>query len=158
MPNLKLQVSRALTVIPSALTNIPMPNVITTGVATSTLLGQLEDTTKDFIALGVQVGDTIYNGTAASAFMVTNVDSATILSLNGGLITIGDSYRLYSGTNISGSLEPSVLYVGTAGDLSVVTAGGDSVNFVGVTAGSFIPVHIIQVLPTSTAANIIALW
>ena len=31
MPNLKLQVSRALNVIPSDYTNIPMPNVITYG-------------------------------------------------------------------------------------------------------------------------------
>ena len=54
---------------------------------------------------------------------------------------------------------PCVLYVGTAGDLRVMTAGGDDVIFYNVTAGSFIPVQVTRVFDTDTAAgNIVALW
>ena len=52
-----------------------------------------------------------------------------------------------------------VLYVGGAGTLKVKTVGGDEVTFVGITAGSFIPVQVVQVFAEGTSAtNIIALW
>ena len=162
MPNLKLQVSRALSVIPSINTNIPMPNVIVTSLATATTTNKLVDSTKNFSSSGVnplniQVGDTIYNNTLISAATVTNVDSATQLTLNANIMVSGDAYTLYSGTNIPGSVEPCVLYVGTGGDLVVTTAGGDFVNFVGIAAGTFLPVQVIKV-NAATAADIIALW
>ena len=159
MPNLKLQTSRALKVIPSNRTNIPMPNAITSSTATATLANKLVDATKDFIALGVQVGDIIYNTTTPNASMVTNVDSATVLSLNANYLTVGDKYTLYSGTNFSGSIEPCVLYAGVNGNIEVITAGGDNVIFNGLQAGTFIPVHVIKVIPDfTTVTDIIALW
>jgi hypothetical protein len=52
-----------------------------------------------------------------------------------------------------------VLYVGSTGNLRVQTAGGDDVTFVGLNAGSFIPVQVIQVFASGTSCvNIIALW
>lgn len=52
-----------------------------------------------------------------------------------------------------------VLYVGGDGDLKVTTIGGDDVTFVGLSAGTFIPVHVLRVWSTgTTATNIIALW
>ena len=162
MPNLKLQVSRALSVIPSGNTNIPMPNVIVTSLATATTTNKLVDSTMNFSSSGVnplniQVGDTVYNNTLISAATVTNVDSATQLSLNANIMTATNAYTLYSGTNIPGSVEPCVLYVGTGGDLNVTTAGGDVVNFVGIASGTFLPVQVIKV-NGATAADIIALW
>jgi hypothetical protein len=162
MPNLKLQVSRALSVIPSNNTNIPMPNVIVTSIATATTANKLVDSTKNFSSSGVnplniQVGDIIYNNTLISAATVTNVDSATQLSLNANIMVSGDAYTLYSGTNTTGSVEPCVLYVGTGGDLDVTTAGGDFVSFVGIASGTFLPVQVIRV-NAATAADIIALW
>lgn len=158
MPNLKLQVSRALNVIPSPNTNIPMPNVIVTSAATSTTANKLVDSTKNFITLGVQVGDIVYNTTSANAATVTNVDSATQLSLNANIMTSGNNYTLYLGTNIAGAIEPCVLYVGVGGSLNVTTAGGDVVNFVGIAAGTFLPVQVIRVNSVVTATDIIALW
>jgi len=163
MPNLKLQVSRALNVIPSANTNIPMPSVIVTSIATATTANKLVDSTKNFSSVGVnplnvQVGDTVYNNTLSSAAMVTNVDSATQLSLNSNIMLSTNTYTLYSGTNIPGSIEPCVLYVGTGGDLNVTTAGGDVVDFVGIASGTFLPVQVIRVNSVVTAADIIALW
>lgn len=52
-----------------------------------------------------------------------------------------------------------VLYVGGDGDLKVTTIGGDDVTFVGIVAGTFIPVHVLRVWSTgTTATNIVALW
>ena len=164
MPNLKLQVSRALNVIPSDYTNIPMPNVITYGVVTGTSVGILIDSLKNFSSSGVnplnvQVGDIVYNITANQAAMVTSVDSATQLTLNAAItINIADAYTLYSGTNITGTVEPCVLYVGTGGDLEVVTAGGDTVYLIGVPSGTFLPIQVIRVSAFSIASNIVALW
>jgi hypothetical protein len=158
MPNLKLQVSRALNVIKSNATNIPMPSLITSSVTTSTVTDKLVDSTIDFVALGVQIGDTVYNTTSSLAATITNVDSATQLTLNLDIMVSGDSYILYSGTNMAGSIEPCVLYVGVGGDLDVITAGGDNIVFVNVPTGSFFPVQVIKVQDTTTATNIVALW
>lgn len=52
----------------------------------------------------------------------------------------------------------STLYVGTAGDLRVTTAGGDTVIFAALSAG-FLPVKVVKVLATgTTAANIVRLF
>ena len=53
-----------------------------------------------------------------------------------------------------------VLYVGVAGNVKVLTVGGDEVTFTGVLAGSFIPVQVLRVFapPATTATNILALW
>ena len=163
MPNLKLQVSRALNVIPSDNTNIPMPNVIVTSITTATTANKLVDSTRNFSSSGVnplniQVGDTIYNNTLISAATVTNVDSATQLSLNANIMTATNAYTLYSGTNITGTVEPCVLYVGTGGDLEIVTAGGDTPYIIGVPSGTFLPIQVIKVSAFSTASNIVALW
>ncbi len=52
-----------------------------------------------------------------------------------------------------------VLYVGTGGDLRVLTAGGDDIVFAGFPDGSFLPVNVVKVFATNTTASgIIALW
>lgn len=69
---------------------------------------------------------------------------------NASAVTPSDSSNL---TN------PGILYVGGAGDLSVVTAGGNTVSLVGVSAGSFIPLQIARVNATGTdATNILVLF
>ena len=52
-----------------------------------------------------------------------------------------------------------VLYIGTGGDLKVLTVGGDEVTFTNFQDGSFLPVQVVRVFETgTTASNIIALW
>ena len=52
-----------------------------------------------------------------------------------------------------------VLYVGEGGDVKVTTAGGDTVGFVGLLAGMFVPVQVLKVWNTdTTATDIVALW
>lgn len=52
-----------------------------------------------------------------------------------------------------------VLYVGTEGNLRVLTAGGDDVVFTNLASGSFLPVNVLRVfLTNTTAADILSLW
>jgi hypothetical protein len=48
---------------------------------------------------------------------------------------------------------PSVVYVGGAGNVRVLTAQGDDVTFVNVPAGAVLPVQVIRVYSTSTTAT-----
>lgn len=57
------------------------------------------------------------------------------------------------------SADTRALFVGGAGDIALVTSGGDSVTFTGVLAGSILSVRAHQIKATgTTASNIIALW
>lgn len=48
---------------------------------------------------------------------------------------------------------PSVVYVGTTGNVRVNTAQGDTVTFTGVPAGAVIPVQVTRVWATGTTAT-----
>jgi hypothetical protein len=45
------------------------------------------------------------------------------------------------------------LYIGTTGDLSVITIGGDTVTFANVPAGMVLPVSVLRVKATNTTAS-----
>lgn len=52
----------------------------------------------------------------------------------------------------------SYLYVGTSGDVAVVTAGGNTVTFTGVLGGSVLWIQTSKVLSTGTnATNIVGM-
>lgn len=69
---------------------------------------------------------------------------------NAAAVTPSDSVNL---TNLG------ILYVGGAGNVRVITAGGQTVTFSNVAAGTFLPVLIQRVLATSTTAtNILVLY
>jgi len=153
----KLQVSRALVVIPSDTVDIPFPGALmisstTTGASALKLI----DSAGDFINKGVKVGDIVYSGTTIAA-TVTAVDSATELSVSTAVPTT-TAYKLYK----AGANEGCVLYVGTGGNLEVITAGGDTVLYTGVPTGMFMPVQVKRVVGVAsgatTAATIVAQW
>lgn len=78
---------------------------------------------------------------AGRAAVVTPSDTENIPSISGG---VNDG---------------CVLYVGIGGDLTVMTTGQDTVTFVNIQDGTFIPVQVLRVLSTGTTAlNIVALW
>jgi hypothetical protein len=156
MATQKLQVGRALKVIPSNYANIPFPAVTISSTVTTASGFNLTDTTADFIALGVKAGDIVYDITNQTAATVQSVQSATTLVLNvSGYIIAADSYVLYNGQNNNGC----VLYIGGAGDVAVTTIGGDEVIFNALLAGQFVPVQTLKVSQTGTiATDILALW
>ncbi len=91
----KLQVSRALLVIPSDDTDIPFPGALAiTSATTGASALKLIDSAGDFINKGVKIGDIIYNYDSSEAATVTNVDSATQLSVTTAVPTT-TSYKLY---------------------------------------------------------------
>lgn len=53
-------------------------------------------------------------------------------------------------TNLS---QPSVIYVGGAGNVKVTTAQGTAVTFTAVNAGTVIPVQVLRVWSTGTTAT-----
>ncbi len=154
----KLQAGRALSVIPSDTVNIPnIAAVSASGTTTAGTTDKLTDTGGDFLNKRVAIGDIIYAGTVAAT--VTAIDSATVLSTSATIPTL-TAYTIYSQAN--NPQNGCVLYCGGEGTISVVTAGGDTVEFVGVPAGLFIPVQVLRVnanVVTGTiATNIVALW
>lgn len=51
------------------------------------------------------------------------------------------------------------IYVGTGGNLSVTLKGGQTVIFVGVVAGTMLPIRCTHVRSAdTTASNIVAVW
>jgi hypothetical protein len=60
--------------------------------------------------------------------------------------------------NDSTQIRARALYVGGAGNVSVVMAGGQTVTFANVPAGALLPIEVAVVRATgTTATNIIAL-
>ena len=54
---------------------------------------------------------------------------------------------------------PSVVFVGGGGTVRVLTAQGSDVTFVGVLAGSILPVQILRVFAsTTTATNMVRVY
>lgn len=149
----KIQANRAIVVVPSDTVDIPYPNLVKQGSATSTTANLLVDATGDFVVGGIKIGDTILNITTNLYATVVNVNNATDLLVSDNIFTSGDAYAIYQGENYG-----SVLYVGTAGDVTVETIGGDIVTFSNVNAGQFLPIQVDKVLTSTTASNILALW
>jgi len=76
------------------------------------------------------------------------------------LVTLSDTVNIPSISSENGrGNNGCILYVGTGGDLRVLTAGGDDVVFTAFPSGEFLPVQVIRVFDTNTtAAAVIALW
>lgn len=76
------------------------------------------------------------------------------------VVTPSDSVNIPNVANQDGTGNNGcVLYIGGDGDIKVTTVGGDDVIFVGLTAGSFVPVQVVRVWATGTnATDILALW
>ena len=152
----KLQVSRGLAVIPNDDTDIPFPGALMIDSATTGASAlKLIDAAGDFINKGVRPGDIVYDESVPPlAATVTAVDSATQLSVTTAIPTT-TNYKLYQG----GQNDGCVLYVGTTGTVTVITAGGDEVLFTGVPAGMFMPVQVTKVKAAGTGAStIVAMW
>ena len=54
---------------------------------------------------------------------------------------------------------PTVVYIGTTGNIRVLTAQGDDVTFNNVPAGAVLPVQVIRVFATNTTAtNLVGIY
>ena len=157
MATQRLQVSRAIRVIPSNSVDIPNPaGLRISSTNTSTSSSKLIDSAATFITSQVQVGDIVYNTTDSTCATVTSIDSQTQLTLSANIF--GSTSRAYSLYDKTANQGGCVFFTGGAGDVSVITEGGDSVTFAGAVAGQYHPVQVTRILATSTATLINAIW
>lgn len=148
--------SVAADIIPSDDVNIPYPNNVLSGTNNTTTTNRLVDTTANFLASGIKVGDTVLCNDFATYAYVTAVYQ-TYLFLSVDIFTSAAlSYSIFQGEN-----RGCYVYVGgiLVGDtLDVVTLGGNTVTFSGLKAGEILPVQVVKVLTSSSANRLIALW
>jgi len=149
----KLQVERALKVIPSDTINIPnVAGASTSGTTDGVAANKLVDSSASFTSNVLNY--IVYNTTDSTVATVTAVDDANTLTLSADIMDSAEAYVIYSDANTG-----CVLYSGAGGDIKVLTAGNDEVTFTGTAAGSFVPVQVKRVFATNTTAtDIIALW
>jgi len=157
----KTTFSRALRVNPSDNADIPYPNLIETGTVTTVTSLKLIDSAGLFITNNIKTGDVVYNDTLLTSATVVSVDSETQLTLNSNIFTVTTQvYNIYSMSPQTSMGNPGCfLYVGGAGNVSVLTIGGDQLIFNGVPAGTTLPVQVLRLRSTGTTATLInALW
>ena len=156
----KSQFTRALSVIKSDNAAIPFPAVIASGTNTSTTASKLVCASGAFITKNVAVGDIVYNTTDSTAATVTAVDSETTLSLNANIFAAtAKAFTIYQDSSQTGIGNTGcMLYVGGAGNVSVITIGGDTVVFNGVPAGTTLPIQVHNLNSATTATLVNALW
>ena len=157
----KTTYSRSLRIIPSDTANIPFPAVAQSGSNTSVVAGSLVASAATFITNNVAPGDIVYNTTTNAAATVVSVASQTVVVLNANIFTAFPNtfvvYQASSQTTIGNA--GCFLYVGGAGNIAVVTIGGDILTFSGVPAGTTLPIQVIKVSSGGTTATLInALW
>ena len=153
----KLQVGTGIAVIPSDTIDIPAvsgPVVDSTMSQIPPTTSTIVDSAQDFTTIVGLVGSPVIVGTGIAR--VASVASATSITLDAaiaGAAAVG--YKIYVGATNPGC----VLYVGNTGNLRVLTTSGADLTFVGIPAGSFVPVQVKRVFATdTTATDIIALW
>ncbi|QDP54127.1 MAG: hypothetical protein GOVbin1629_63 [Prokaryotic dsDNA virus sp.] len=158
----KLQVGSGLKVIPSALVMIPDPSSkVLSGTTDLSGVKELKLSTASFLSDGIQINAIVYNTTDNTAAYVTAVDSNTTLSLSADIMDTSEDFVIYNRPT-----NGCILYVGTAGDLTVqmatdkdVPPASDAeVTFKNIANASFLPTQVVRVDSASTAADIIALW
>lgn len=157
----KSQFTRALRVHPSDNADIAYPAVVTTGTNSSVTASKLVSTSATFITSNVRVGDVVHNDTGSTAATIISVDSETQLTLNANIFTVtAQAYTIYAMSQQSGiGNTGAFLYIGGAGNVSVVTLGGETITFNGVPAGTVLPIQVERLRATGTTATLVnALW
>ena len=153
----KLQVGTGIAVVPSDTIDIPAvsgPVVDSTMTQVPPTTSTVVDSTQDFTAIQGLVGSTIVIGTSIAR--VSTVASATSITLDAAIAgTAIAGYKIY----VKDINPGCVLYVGGAGNVRVLTSSGADLTFVGIAAGTFMPVQVKRVYATdTTATDIVALW
>ena len=151
----------AIDVIPNDSINIPQPGSLVSGTSTGSGT-TLTDASAKFLnsstnALGYNItgGDVVRRGNGTEA-EILSVDSDTQLTLKTSL-TAG-TYEIFKGNSAKTSSDGYSLYVGTTGNLAVITVKGTEVVINNVKDGEQLDLQVVRVLATNTtASNITAL-
>lgn len=86
--------------------------------------------------------------------------SFTLQAFNAEAVTPNDSADItLSGSPISGIENGALLYIGTGGNLTITTIGGQTVTLTNIADGSYVPIQVKRVWSTGTSASdILALY
>ena len=154
--------TRALTAHPSDNAVIASPSTfITSGTTTAITANKIVCSSATFITKNVRVGDVVHNDSNGTAATVTAVDSETTLTLNANIFTTATrAFAVYGMSDQSGfGAKGAYLYIGGAGNVSVITIGGDAITFNAVPAGTTLPIQVTQLRSTGTTATLVnAMW
>lgn len=151
----RLQATRALAVYPSDTAGIPEPSsLVTSGSSTSNNTNELIASGGDFVNNKVGAGHIVYNTTLKRAAVVVSVDSATTLTLSADIFSAAsEDYKIFSKQTTG-----ATFFVGVAGNVNLVTLGGDALTMVGLPNG-YQPLYVKQIKSASTTAtDIVALF
>jgi hypothetical protein len=157
----KTTFSRAIIAHKSDNADIAYPNQIAGGSNTTATAFKLINSAATYITKNLKTGDVVHNDTAGTAATIVSVDSETELTLNANIFTsTAQVYVVYAMSSQTSMGNPGcLLYVGGAGNVSVITIGGDLITFNGVPAGTTLPIQVRQLRATgTTATNVNALW
>jgi len=165
----QLTYTNAIKVFPSDYCNIPNPSlVIVSDTITSVSTNQLVCTNVDFIALGVQVGDIVYNTAAGGlvdggATILAVVDANTLELNNDAFSTPADTFSVFAGDQNDASKSGCVLLfpIGTTPSGTITTKGGQAISLGAFTTLAFTPFVLpIQVIKYNFGGDreAIALW
>lgn len=158
----KSQFSRAIDAYKSDDAIIPNPALfVRSSVNTDKDAFRLIDNNAEFISFSkVYQGDVVYNNSTQQSATVEQVESEVSLILNANIFPDADvPYSIYNMSpqaNIGNT--GCYLYIGVVGDVNVVTIGGDIVNFLSVPSGTTLPIQVRQLLASTTATSVLALW
>jgi hypothetical protein len=156
MADQKLQLSRAIAVVPSDTIDIPQPETkVASGAQTSATPNKLTDSGATFDDGAIKVGDIVHDTTSGAMGIatVTAIDSGTVLSISADIFTGTENYVIYRK-----STTDCAWYVGVSGDVQVLTTGNDTVLLKAVPVG-WQPINIKRVDSTNTTAtDIVAGW
>lgn len=108
----------------------------------------------------------VTGGSGTGAIITANlaangsIDSLTIVS--GGSGYTGTTPTIAISNEIFSYAQPCSIFLGTAiatdAYVSVVTAGGDSIDFKGPLGGTIIPIQVVKVTTISNYSQVLALW
>lgn len=66
-----------------------------------------------------------------------------------------DAFAVTPSDTVTFAVAARALYVGTTGDVTLITKGGATIKFTAVPAGTVIPIRCTQVMTTGTTASTI---
>lgn len=151
--------TRAAEVYPDDNVNIPFPNAVKSGTVSSVGAFLLIDNTVDFVALGIKVGDTVFNASTKLYALVSGV-TPTQLNISLDIFLTTDDYVIYQGVNNGCYIYiPTNVALVPGQILQVETIGGDNVYIFEPPAGVF-PLQVKKVLTSTTfhGGELLAMW
>jgi hypothetical protein len=143
-------------------TLLPVPNIAVSGTTTTLGSNSLIDTSKDFIAKGVKVGDLVINTSTGTIGRVTTVATTTLGMTDANFDGVGINYSVYSQSDsaLVNAYSGAVLYNCSGSNITgvvVTTLDGYSLT-IAIPAGEICPIQVSAVTTGTTWGNLIALW